>query len=172
MHLRKYIKTKTKQEIAMPSVFFFLRYSGLTIFRACSLLKVSLSLFFFPMSCKCHLSHRKCQTARGRYPCILPVLMPDCESKTEIYEVMRLANRGAGQTSRCRWLQKQFVADGHASDRAGLAVCTAVSGLDGGSAGWASSVTALGHSGMPLLKTNLHKQQKNRASVSSDFLHL
>lgn len=46
--------------------------------------------------------------------------MPDCEWKTEIYEVMTLANRGAGQTSRRRRLQKQFVADGHASDRARL----------------------------------------------------
>lgn len=46
--------------------------------------------------------------------------MPDCEWKTEIYEVMTLANRGAGQTSRRRRLQKQFVADGRASDRARL----------------------------------------------------
>lgn len=92
--------------------------------------------------------------------------MPDCESKTEIYEVMRLANRGASQTSRRRRLQKQSVAGRHASDRAGLAVCTAVSGLELGSAGGTSSVTTAGHSNMPLLKTNLHKQ-KNAAR----FLH-
>lgn len=130
------------------------------IFHAYSLFRVNLYLFFFStqaVNVTCPIVSVR-QPEDGRYPRILCVLMPDCESKTEIYEVMRLANRGAGQTSRRRRLQKQFVANGHAWDRAGLAVCTAVSGLDCGSAGRASSVTTLGHSGVPLLKTNLHKQ--------------
>lgn len=152
-------KKKVDTASVPTGLFLSNEISGMCIFHACSLFGVSLSLFFFHMSWKCHLLNWKCQTARGRYPRVVCVLLPDCESKTEIYEVMRLANRGAGQTSRRRWLQKQFVADGHGSDGAGLAVCTAVSGLDCGSAGGASSVTTPGHSSMPLLKTNLHKQK-------------
>lgn len=139
------------------------------VFHACSLFRVSLPLFFFfHASCKCHLSHCKCQTARGRYPCVLCAPMPDCEWKTEIYEVMTLANRGAGQTSRRRRLQKQFVADGHATDRIGpgLAVYTAVSGLDRGSAGRAPSVTTPGHGSVPLPK----KKQTCKKKICLGFL--
>lgn len=118
-------KTKQNETVYSYAICLLMMFQGCAYsMRALcfewAFLCVFFFLFFFHASCKCHLSHCKCQTARGRYPCVLCAAMPDCEWKTEIYEVMTLANRGAGQTSRRRRLQKQFVADGHASHRARL----------------------------------------------------
>lgn len=58
------------------------------------------------------------------------------------------------------------MADGHATDRIGpgLAVYTAVSGLDRGSAGRAPSVTTPGHGSVPLPKKNKPAKKKSASA--------